>query len=170
MSRRYIRNYTATDPCVLGTCEAIPSRLRRLVKCHICEASYCNSSITLQKHVLFHTCEDVQGCSSRFKDAVPGLLVDYTQGQQIVSFDIRLASVRMRAYFWDTATNVQAAPPLCLQTNYSQEADTFVFSFVNSPQHCRSICTDDDRMSIWVDSFENWESVVIANARGSVAS
>ena len=33
------------------------------------------------------------------EDAVPGLLVDYTQEQKVVSFDIRLASVRTRAQF-----------------------------------------------------------------------
>lgn len=104
------------------------------------------------------------------EDAVPGLLVDYTQEQKVVSFDIRLASVRTRAHFWDTATNVQAAPPLCLQTTYSPEANTFTVSFVDSPQHCRSACTDDDRISIWVDPVGNWESVVIAHARESVAS
>lgn len=110
------------------------------------------------------------GLIDNTEDAVPGLLVDYTQEQKVVSFDIRLASVRTRAHFWDTATNVQAAPPLCLQTTYSPEANTFTVSFVDSPQHCRSACTDDDRISIWVDPVGNWESVVIAHARESVAS
>lgn len=112
----------------------------------------------------------VPGLIDNTEDAVPGLLVDYTQEQNVVSFDIRLASVRTRAHFWDTATVVQAAPPLCLQTKYSQEADTFTVSFVDSPQHCTSICTDDDRISIWVDSSGSWESVVIAHARESIAS
>ena len=110
------------------------------------------------------------GLIDNTEDAVPGLLVDYNQEQKIVSFDIRLASVRTRAHFWDTATDVQAAPPLCLQTNYSPEANTLTISFVDSPQHCRSICTDDDRLSIWVDHIGNWESVVIAHAIESVAS
>lgn len=112
----------------------------------------------------------VPGLIDNTEDAVPGLLVDYTQEQQVISFDIRLASVRTRAHFWDTTTNVQGAPPLCLQTKYSQEADTLTVSFVDSPQHCRSICTDDDRLSIWVDASEKWESVVIAHGRESIAS
>ena len=112
----------------------------------------------------------VPGLINNTEDAVPGLLVDYIEEQKIVSFDIRLASVRTRAHFWDTVTNVQGAPPLCLHTKYSQEADTFTVSFVDSPQHCRSICTDDDRISIWVDASEKWESVVFASGRESIAS
>lgn len=112
----------------------------------------------------------VPGLIDNTEDAVPGLLVDYTEEQKVVSFDIRLASVRTRAHFSDTATNVQGAPPLCLQTKYSQEAETFTVSFVDSPHHCKSICTDDDRISIWVDALEKWESVVIAHGRESIAS
>ena len=108
------------------------------------------------------------GLIDNTEDAVPGLLVDCTEGQKVVGFDIRLASVRTRAFVWDS--DVQGTPPLCLQTRYSQETDTFAVSFVDSPQHCRCTCTDDNRISIWLDAAEKWESVVIAHARDSIAS
>ena len=111
----------------------------------------------------------VPGLIDTTEDAVPGLLVDYTDEEKVVTFDVRMASVRTRAHFWDTATDVQGAPPLCLQTKYSQDADTFTVSFVDNPQHCRLVCTDDDRITIWVDSAEKWESVVISHAMESIA-
>lgn len=111
----------------------------------------------------------VPGLIDNTEDAVDGLLVDYTEDQKIVSFDVRMASVRTRAHFWDTATDVQGAPPLCLRTEYSEEADTFTVSFVDSPQHCKSVCTDDDRISVWVNDSDKWESVVIAHAMESIA-
>ena len=80
-----------------------------------------------------------------------------------------MASVRARAHVWDTATDVQGAPPLCLQTKYSEEADTFTVSFVDSPQHYNSVCTDDDRISVWANDSAKWESVVIAHAMERIA-
>ena len=111
----------------------------------------------------------VPGLIDNTEVAVPGLLVDYTATNQIVDFDVEIASVRTRAHFWQLATAVQGAPPLCLQINYSQEADTLTASFVNNPQHCKLVCTDDDRITIWVDHAEKWESIVISHAMKSIA-
>lgn len=110
------------------------------------------------------------GLIDNTEDAVPGLLVDYTEEHKIVCFNVNMASVRTRAHFWDTTTDVQGAPPLCLQTTYSQEADTFTVSFVHNSQHCRCVCTDDDRMSIWVDNAGKWESIVTAHGMDSIAA
>lgn len=112
----------------------------------------------------------VPGLIDNTEDAVPGLLVDYCKEQKLVSFDVRMASVRVRAHFWDTSTDVEGSPYLCLQTKYSQEADTFTVSFVHTPQHCTLMSTDDDRISIWVDNSGNWESIVIRQASKSLAS
>ena len=113
---------------------------------------YCKTGAKSQAHLLirrssqyryFHETDTLSvnflkaepGLIDNTEDAVPGLLVDYTQEQ-----------------------------------NYSPEANTLTISFVDSPQHCSPICTDDDRISIWVDHVGNWESVVIAHAIESVAS
>ena len=111
----------------------------------------------------------VPGLIDNTEDAVPGLLVDYTATDQIVDFDVEMASVRTSAHFWQLAADVQGAPPLCLQITYSHEADTLTASFVDNPQHCRLVCTDDDRISIWVDQTEKWQSVVISHAVKSIA-
>ena len=102
---------------------------------------------------------------------VPGLLVDYTKENKVVSVDVRMASVRTRAQFCnaDTESGVSNTPPAGLHTKYCQEADSFTVSFVDSPHHCRSVCTDDDNASVWVDNCEKWESIVIACAGNSIA-
>ncbi len=101
-------------------------------------------------------------------DALPGLLVDYTDKEELVSVDIRMASRHTRAHFWDTAADVQDAPPLCLQTKYVAEEDSLTVSLVDNPQHCKAVPTDDDRIVVWVDGAGKWESIAISKALTSI--
>lgn len=102
-------------------------------------------------------------------EAVPGLLVDYTNEQKIVNLDISCASTQTRGHFSDTDTAMSIVTPACVQAEYSQETDTLTVSFVNNPQHCSEQCTDDDRIVVWLSESGKWEGIVIAHAMESTA-
>ena len=112
----------------------------------------------------------VPGLIDNTDDVLAGFLVDYSTEGKIVTFEIMMASEHIQSHFWDTGTDVRRSPPLCLHAVYSQAADTLTVSFVDSPQPCRGVSTEDDRIVIWTDSADNWERVVISGAMESVAN
>lgn len=134
--------------------------IKLLLICWVCrplQCQYFHETDTLNVYFVKAT----PGLIDNTEDALPGLLVDYNQEHKVVGFDVRMASVRTGAHFGDTATSLEGASPLSLQTAYSHEAGTVTVSFVARPQYCRSVCTDDSRISVWVSDSGKWESIVL---------
>ena len=110
------------------------------------------------------------GLIAESDEVVPGLLVDYTADNKIVSIDIWRASNRTPAHFWDHGEVYDGKPPLRLQTEYDVTRQQFIIAVVDDLCRVKPAGTDDERITVWEDSDGRWTSITISNAAESIAS
>ncbi len=102
-------------------------------------------------------------------EVVPGLLVDYTANNQLVAFDVMMASSRTGLDIASQKGRSVAAFLTSLHSQYDAEEDMLSISFVQKPSSCSQSVTDDDRIFICVDAHGRWEGIRICEPSKSIA-
>jgi len=99
----------------------------------------------------------------------PGLLVDYTANDQLVGFDVGMASSRTGLDTATQNTGSAAAFLTSLHAHYDAEEDTLSISFVQKPSNCSQSVTDDDRIFVCADAHGCWEGIRICEPSKCIA-
>ena len=102
-------------------------------------------------------------------EVVPGLLVDYAANNQLVAFDVMMASSRIGLDIPRQKARSVAAFLTSLQAQYDAAEDRLSISFVQKPSNCSHSVTDDDRILICVDAHGRWEGIRICEPSKSTA-
>ncbi len=102
-------------------------------------------------------------------DVTPGLLVDYMANNQLVGFDVMMASSRTGLDIASQKKGSAAAFLTSLHSQYDAEEDRLSISFVQKPSNCSQSITDDDRILICVDAHGCWEGIRICEPSKCIA-
>ena len=100
----------------------------------------------------------------------PGLRVDYTADESVVSLDISLATRTIHAHFWDTREDANSLPRLCLSSQYIPTRDQLRLSFNDRPTPASQIMTENPNIKIDVDVNGLWDAVIFECASATLAT
>lgn len=99
------------------------------------------------------------GLIANSDDVTPGLLVDYTANNQLVGFDVRMASSRTGLDIASQKKSSAAAFLTNLHLHYDADKDRLCISFVQKPSNFSRSVTDDDRILVCTDAHGCWEGI-----------
>lgn len=102
-------------------------------------------------------------------DVTPGLLVDYTANNQLVGFDVSMASSRIGLDIASQEKRSSATFLTRLHAQYDADEDTLSISFVQKPSNCSRTVTHNDRILICRDAHGRWEGICIVEQSKGIA-
>jgi len=100
-------------------------------------------------------CEATPGVISHSECVAPGIVVDYSADEKIVSFDINSAAKRLSCHFFTTSDPVEGKPQLAVNWVYDATRDELVLYFQAVPLvPAAMVPTYDDLVVLGVSSEE----------------
>ena len=107
--------------------------------------------------------ETVPGLIYETDSILPGLLVDYTKKDHLVSMDISTDSGRLPCHMYDTHTTIDLKPPLVLSNKVTAAAKLSITFTQPQAQPVELLATDDPNVCVGVNEAGQWAEIIIAD-------